>query len=157
MSGTTIFSVLSRTFALPLVFACLVPLVSCDSGITPSGVPQPGAPGPGSPTVALGVSARCFGPFRPGEQVSLACVVFVQEATGPASTGIGVHADLSQFGGPADALPVKCPACGDPLTYDLDLRVPADMAPGAKVFAIWATDAQGRRADGSASIEIAAR
>ena len=50
----------------------------------------------------------------------------------------------------------RCPACGGPpWTFDLDLRVPADMATGVKTFAIWATDAEGNLASTTAAIEIA--
>jgi hypothetical protein len=43
------------------------------------------------------------------------------------------------------------------VTFDIDLRIPADMAPGVKTFPVWATDADGRRADTTAAIEIVAR
>ena len=111
---------------------------------------------PTSPTPAptrVIVSTRCFGPFQPGQYVPLACAVFVEDRS------FRVSADLSIFGGKSDASGFPaCPACGGPpWTVDLDLRVPADMAPGVKTFAVWATDPEGHRADTTASIEIAAR
>ena len=52
----------------------------------------------------------------------------------------------------------KCPACGGPpWTYDIDLRVPADMTPGAKTFPVWVIDGEGHRADTTATIEIVRR
>jgi hypothetical protein len=51
-----------------------------------------------------------------------------------------------------------CPACGaPPSTFDLAVRVPANMAPGVKIIPIWASDAQGHRTNGTALIEIVAR
>jgi hypothetical protein len=113
---------------------------------------------PDRPSSRLGVSARCFGPFRPGDYASPGCVVIVQEATDPTSTGVAAFADLRMFGGRAEHGLPECPACGaPPRTFGMDLHVPADMTPGIKTFPVWATDAQGRRGDATASIEILAR
>jgi hypothetical protein len=116
----------------------------------------PTSPGP-LPT-PLTVSTRCLGPFRPGAYVPLACFVLVEDGAHPASTATRAFADLRMFGGLERSGIVMCPACGfPPRVFDLDLRVPADMPPGVKTFAVWATDAQGRRADTTASIEVVAR
>lgn len=148
-----------RVIAIALFGASLSSFASCRSETAPSATPQSSTPAAGvnAGTAALGVSSKCFGPFQPGDHATLACVVFVQEATGPASTNVSVYADLSQFGGPANVPTTKCPACGDPPTYDVELRVPAAMAPGVKTFPVWAVDTEGRRADGNASIEITGR
>lgn len=117
----------------------------------------PTAPGPAA--TPLKISAVCRGgPYQAGQYVPLACTILVDEATNPASTGTTAFADTQLFNGSRESSLPACPACGaPPRTFDLDLRVPADLAPGVKTFAVWATDAQGRRADSTASIEIAAR
>jgi hypothetical protein len=110
-----------------------------------------------SPT-PLVVTTKCFGPFRPGEYYGLACVVQVWEGASPRSTGLRAFADLRVFGRGAEAGIITCAACGGPpITFDLDLRIPANMSPGAKTFAVWATDDQGRRTDGTATLEVIPR
>ena len=137
--------------------AAIAFVVSCGKPSGPS-VSSPAAI-PTSPTPSqLSVSTRCFGPLRTGAYYGLACVAEVSETTPPRITTYGVQADLRIFGGPADVRFPQCPACGGaPVTFDIDLRIPADMAPGVKTFPVWATDADGRRADTTAAIEIVAR
>src|SRR5262249_57118152 len=80
--------------------------------------------------------------------------VFVQET--PNNPTVGVYADRSMFGDGAQSGVVKCSACGGPpWTFDLDLRIPANMTPGVKTFAVWAIYADGSRAETTASIELA--
>jgi hypothetical protein len=99
-----------------------------------------------------------LGPFRPGDYAPLGCFLFVQDATGPTSTNISAFADLRAFRGPAELTIPRCQACGGPpWTFDLDFQVPSDMTLGVKTVPIWATDAQQRRADTTASIEIVSR
>jgi len=99
------------------------------------------------PPAPLQISVICYGPYRPGDIA--AC--FIETTRGP-------FADLSTFGGPAEYSIPPCPACGGPpWTYDLPVRVPADMTPGVKTIAIWATDAQGHRVNATASIGIVSR
>ena len=143
-----------RGWWAPLLGAAIAVLGSCGTG--PSGnsqqTPLPASPGPGS--TSLSVAAKCLGPFHPGEYAGLACVVFVQDAANNPTNG--VYADRSIFGGAAQSGVVKCPACGGPpWTFDLDLRIPPNMTPGVKTFAVWATYADGSRTETTASIEIA--
>lgn len=110
---------------------------------------------PNSGPTPMRVSARCGGPFRAGDYVPLACVVLVEPGASPSSSGIRAFADLRMFGGPADSGIVRCPACGlPPYVFDLDVRIPSDMSPGEKTFAVWATDAQGRRAETTATFQV---
>ena len=143
--------------SVAIVAAATAFVVSCEnrSGPAPSNpTPVPTSPAPS----ALSVSTKCFGPFRPGSYYGLACVAAVSETTPPPLYTYGVHADLRVFGGSADVRFPQCPACGGPpWTFDIDLRIPADMPPGVRTFPVWATDADGRRADTTASIEIVAR
>lgn len=90
---------------------------------------------------------------------ALACLVLVEDTTHPPVNRFTARADLRVFGGSADAVFPRCPACGGPpWTFDLDLRVPADMTPGVKTFDVWVTDPEGnRRAATTAAVEIAAR
>jgi hypothetical protein len=138
----------------------LVAVASCGST---SGAP-PTSPDPvvnrPAPDVStpLQATTKCWGPFRPGERVPLACVVLVTPATGPGSTNIRAFADLSAFGliyGTTWEL-IQCPACGSP-TFDMDLHIPDGMPPGPKTFPVWATDGQGRRADTTGTLEIRSR
>jgi hypothetical protein len=99
------------------------------------------------------MNATCFGPFKTGEYVPLACSFTVRPATAPASTNIRVFADLSIVGMKSPWEIGRCPACGEP-TFDLDLDLPKDTAPGRKVFSVWAVDAQGRRGDALASFDV---
>src|SRR4051812_29574239 len=132
----------------------------CGTASAPSSI----APPPAATLTAvagatpLGVMTKCLGPFRPGDYVPLACFVFVQDGTAPGSTHVGAFADLRIFGGSAPPPPRRCPAGGGPpSTLEGASHFPADMSPGLKTFPIWATDAQGRRADTTATIEIVAR
>ena len=145
-----------------MIGAAIALLGSCGRAPAPSStsqqVPIPTSPTPTPTPTPLGMSTKCLGPFRPGDYSALACFLFVQDATGPTSTNISTFADLRMFGGPAELAIPKCPACGGPpWTFDLDVHVPADISPGVKTFPIWATDAQGRRTDTTASIEIVSR
>lgn len=115
--------------------------------ITPNAGPTP-----------MTISTRCGGPFRPGDYVPLACFVSVEPGASPSSSGVRAFADLRIFGGRADAGIVACTACGPPpYVFDLDVRIPSDISPGEKTFAVWATDAQGRRADTTATFHVTPR
>ena len=133
--------------------------LSCaDRPVTPispdSVTVQPTSP----PAVTLTVSARCLGPFRPADYAPLACLVVAEDPTNAGRNNFQAFADLRLFGGSAASAIAPCPACGSPgKTFDLDLHVPAAMSPGSKTFAIWATDANGRRAETSAVLDIVAR
>ena len=155
---TLIFALTSarRASAAALV-AALAGVVSCGTSAPPAASSP--SPVPASPPLSqITVSTRCFGPLRTGTYSGLACVAEVSETGAPRPTTYGVQGDLRIFGGPAELRFPKCPACGGPpWTFDIDLRIPADMAPGVKTFPVWATDADGRRADTTASIEIVAR
>ena len=142
----------------PLAGAVIALFASCGKAQTPSSTsPEaPILPSPIPTPTPLSLSSRCVGTLRPGEYAALACIVEVQEATGPPSTNIRAFADERVFGRSALAGIPMCPACGGP-TFDLDLNVPVDITPGVKTFPIWATDAQGRRADTTASIQIVSR
>ena len=114
---------------------------------------------PTSPTPSqLTVSTRCSGSFRNGVYYPLACLAEVSDTNSTFNAAYSVKADLRIFGGPAEVIFPKCPACGGPpWTFDIDLRIPADMTPGVKTFPIWVTDAvNGRRADTTAAVEIVA-
>ena len=106
------------------------------------------------PAARMTVTAKC-GAVRAGEYAPLACVLLVTPATRPASPGVRAFADLSMFGGQSQTHVAMCVACGGPpITFDMDLRVPANVTPGVKTFAIWTTDAEGRRAEATATLEI---
>ena len=137
-------------------------LPSCGGGSGPS-ASMPAVPTvPGPVSSRLSISARCE-PVAAGAYSGLACVATVSDTNAPSNYSYRVQADLRFFGGPAEAptssfgFP-KCPACGGPpWAYDIDLRVPADMTPGVKTFAVWVNDGEGHRADTTAAIEIVAR
>jgi hypothetical protein len=138
----------------------VIPLLA--ASVACGGSAPPASPTP-APTVTVPVptpitiSTRCFGPFHPGDYV-LACFVSVEEAASPPSSGVRAFADLRMFGGRAESGIVECVACGPPpRVFDMDVHIPADMPPGAKTFAVWATDAQGRRADTTATFQVTAR
>jgi hypothetical protein len=142
-----------------LAFAMGV-VVSCGGHSGPS-ASTPAAP-PTAPTPSssqLGISVGC-GPLRTGTYYGLACIAMVSDTNAPSNYSYRVQADLRIFGGSAEAPPFgfpKCPACGGPpWTYDMDLRVPADMTPGVKTFAVWVIDGEGHRADTTATVEIVA-
>jgi hypothetical protein len=121
--------------------------VSCGSAAQPASPTQARTP--------ISISTRCFGPFHPGDIASAACFVDVQ---GGASPSVRAFADLRMFRGRAESELVECPACGPPpWQFDVDVRIPPDMSPGPKTFHVWATDAQGRRADTTATFEVTAR
>lgn len=104
-----------------------------------------GAPTPGP----LGISGGGCGRVRPGDLAF--CFLFVQ------GTDRAPLADRSAFGGSTADYISRCPACGSgPVDYyyDLDVRVPLDMAPGVKPVPVWVTDGQGHRADAIWFIEI---
>jgi hypothetical protein len=94
-----------------------------------------------------------------GSYAPLACIVFVDREPhrAPPSTSLQVFADLRIFGR-GERWPLgRCIACGSPPeTFELDLQIPPDMAPGVKTFTVWATDAEGRFKTVSASLEVRA-
>ena len=145
--------------AAVVLVATIAFVVSCGKPSGPSvshSMTTPTSPTP-SPS-RLSVSTRCAGPFHPGQYVPLACFVFVEDVTHPTSDSFSVRADLRIFGGPAEVIFPRCPACGGPpWTFDLDLNIRPDATPGVKTFPVWATDADGRRADTTAAIEIVVR
>jgi hypothetical protein len=137
--------------------AAAMPLLGSCANRPASSSSQPALPTSPGPTLSqLSVSTKCLGPFRPGDYAGLACVAFVSDTRQRAADTLDVRADLRIFGGHAEQALPKCPACGDPPTFDLDLHVPADITPGVKTFAVWVTDAQGR-ADTTATVEIVPR
>jgi hypothetical protein len=131
-------------------------VVSCGKPPGPSvsnSVAIPTGPTPSQ----LSISTRCFGPFRTGAYYGLACVAEVSDTNPPRIATYAVQADLRVFGAPAEVGFPRCPACGGPpWTFDIDLHVPADMTPGTKTFLVWVTDAEGRRAETTAAVEIVA-
>ena len=138
------------------VIACAI-VASCGKPSGPS-VTIPLAT-PTSPTLSqLIVSTRCSGSLRNGAYYPVACLVEVSDTDVASNAAYSVKADLRIFGGPAEVIFPKCPACGGPpWTFDIDLRIPADMTPGVKTFPVWVTDAvNGRRADTTAVVEIVA-
>ena len=147
--------------AAVVLVAAIAFAVSCGKPSGPSvSSPVTTPTTPTSPTPSpsqLSVSTRCAGPFHPGQYV-LACFVFVEDVTHPARNSFSVRADLRIFGGPADVIFPQCPACGGPpWTFDLDLNIRPDVTPGVKTFLVWATDADGSRAETTAAVEIVAR
>ena len=141
--------------------AAVVFVVSCGGPAAPSVVnpaPIPAGPTPPAPFSQLSVTTRCFGPLRPGTYYGLACVAEVSETAPPQVPVYRVRADLRIFGGPEELAFPQCPACGGPpWAFDIDLRIPSDMAPGVKSFPVWVTDAEGHKAETTASVEIVAR
>lgn len=113
------------------------------------------------PPSQLRISTRCLGPVHPGQDVPVACFVSVEDVNYPEDQLFYVWADLRVFGAPAEVEASRaCSGCsGPPWTYNFGLRVPANMTPGVKTFAVWATGAGAKEhmADTTASIEIAAR
>ena len=150
---------MTRGIAAGLAVVMTIGGLSCaERPVTPiapdSVIAQPTSP----PAVMLTVSARCLGPFRPADYAPLACLVAVADPTNAGRNNFQAFADLRLFGGTAASAIAPCPACGSPgKTFDLDLHVPAAMTPGSKTFAIWATDANGQRAETSAVLDIVAR
>jgi hypothetical protein len=138
------------------VIPLLAASVSCRGAAAPLAGPTPAPTTTVSVPTSITVSTRCFGPFHPGDYVPLACVVEVVEGASPPSADLHAFADLRMFGGLAQSGIVECPACGGWI-FDLDLHIPPDMSPGEKTFAVWATDAEGRRADTTATFQVTAR
>jgi hypothetical protein len=151
---------------LVAVFACvlLATVIGCqrtagpvDSAVTaPTALPSPPPP----PVGTLSVTPVCFGPFRPGSYAPLACVILVdaEPATRPLNSTPRAFVDLRVFGLAESWEVGKCVACGfPPVTFDMDLRIPAETPAGVKTFRVWATDAEGRSGMASATIEISAR
>jgi hypothetical protein len=137
----------------------LIPLLA--ASVSCGGAAQPASPTPATPSTTtpaptpISISARCFGPFHPGDIAPAACFVDVE---GGASPSVRAFADLRMFRGHAESELVECPACGPPpWEFDVDVHIPSDMSPGPKTFNVWATDAQGRRADTTATFEVTAR
>jgi hypothetical protein len=106
-----------------------------------------------APTPIL-VDSKCSGPYRPGDLGF--CVVRTVEGASPLSSDLRAFGDLRLFGGSAQRGIPPCTGCGGN-TYDLDVRIPADMSPGVKTFPVWVTDAQGRRTDATATLEVIPR
>jgi hypothetical protein len=102
-----------------------------------------------------------MGPAHPGQDLPVACIVSVQDVNYPQEGSFDVWADLRIFGQPAEVQAIRaCSGCsGPPWTYNLALHVPANMTPGVKTFAVWATNASAKehRADTTASLEIVAQ
>jgi len=122
-------------------------------GSAPPALAQPNAPTPLPAPIMIWT--RCFGPFHPGDTAPAACFV---DVGGAASPPVRAFADLRAFGGRAEAALVQCPACGPPpWEFDLDVRIPADMPAGPQVVPVWMTDAQGRRADTTAVVQVTVR
>lgn len=120
---------------------------SC-GGSAPAASVAPNAPTPLPASIVM--SANCPKPVHPGETAPAACIIGV---SGGVSRPVAGAADLRQFGGPAEARLVPCPACGN-IELDLDVRVPADMPPGTVTVPVWVTDANGLRADTTAVIRV---
>jgi hypothetical protein len=103
----------------------------------------------------LSISSVWCGRFAAGTYAPLACAVFVsQPADPPYSTGLTVVADLRAFGRSQQSGVSKCPACGVPIEFDLDLNVPADMPAGTVPITFTASDAQGRTATATGHLEV---
>ena len=103
-----------------------------------------------APTLIV-VDSKCAGPYHPGDLGF--CVVLFVEGASPLSTGVRAFADLHLFGRSAAVGIPPCTGCGGG-TFDLDVRIPADMSPGVKTFPVWVTDAQGRRTDATVTLEV---
>jgi hypothetical protein len=131
------------------LIACLAASVACGDGARASG-PAPTQPSPLS--IAITMSARCPAPVYPGETANAACFVDID---GGAATPVSALADLRQFGGAAAVRLVPCPACGG-IRFDMEVHVPADMPLGPRTIPVWAIDADGRRIDAAAVLQIAA-
>ena len=134
----------------------LMLLLAASASCGGSAPPAPAGPtGPTPLPAPIMMSTRCFGPFHPGDTAPAACFVDVD---GGVSPPVRAFADLRAFGGRADSVLVQCPACGPPpWEFDLDVRIPADMPLGLQRVPVWVTDAQGRRADTTAVIQVTAR
>jgi hypothetical protein len=144
--------------AAALFAAAIALVVSCGKPSGPSASNPVTAPTSPSPSASqLSVSTRCFGPFRPGTYYGLACVAEVSETLPPRLATYRLLADLRILGGPAEVTFPACPACGGRPTFDIDLRIPSEMTPGVKSIPVWVTDADGRRAETTAAVEIVAR
>jgi hypothetical protein len=105
-----------------------------------------------SPRPVSITSAWC-GQARAGTYDTLACIVVVQGASNPTSTGYFVSADLRAFGLSAQFRFSRCPACGQE-EWDLDFHIPPGMAPGVVPIAITFADAQGRMATTTAYFTV---
>ncbi len=104
---------------------------------------------------ALAIQSASCGNAAAGTYDALACSVVIWEGTSPFSTNIQAFADLSGFGlSNKDALS-QCPACGQ-TEFDMDLHVPAGMAPGIVPITFLVTDAQGRTATAVANFQVLA-
>jgi hypothetical protein len=102
---------------------------------------------------ALLASSWC-GQATAGAYAPLACAVWLTTPTDPPySTGLNVVADLRAFGKSERWGVAKCYGCGVN-EFDLDLHVPADMAAGGVPITFTASDAQGRTATTTASLQI---
>lgn len=132
----------------------LMCLLSGTASCGDSAPPAPATPtGPTPLQAPILMSARCPKPVHPADTAPAACFVGVE---GGVTKPVGASADLRAFGGAAEAPLVACWACGA-IEFDLDVRVPADMALGVHRVPVWAIDANGRRADAIALLEVTAR
>lgn len=136
--------------------AGLMLLIAASASCGGSAPPAPAGPtGPTPFPAAIMMSTRCLGPFHPGDTAPAACFVDVD---GGVSPPVRAFADLRAFGGRAEAELVRCPACGaPPFSFDMDVRIPADMPLGPQTVPVWVTDANGRRADTTAVLQVTAR
>jgi hypothetical protein len=111
------------------------------------------------PPSQLKVSTKCFGPVHPGQDLSTACLVWVEDVNYPQERRFDVWADLRIFGQPAESQALEaCPGCSGPPGYNITLHVPAGITRGVKTFAVWAgplyAGPNTHGADATASIEI---
>jgi hypothetical protein len=103
----------------------------------------------------ISIASVWCGRFQAGTYAPLACAVFVSQPTDPPySTGLTVVADLRPFGMSQRVGVGKCPACGVPIEFDLDLNLPADMPAGTIPITFTASDAQGRTATATGHLEV---
>jgi hypothetical protein len=129
-------------------------LVACGGGGGSSPASTPTQPTTSPAPAPLSIISVGCGRVHPGEYAGLACIAEISDTDAQAHS-LDVRADMSIFGRSANAGFTQCPACGGPpWTYDLDVRIPADMTPGVKTFAVWATDSDGHRTDTTASMEV---
>jgi hypothetical protein len=99
------------------------------------------------------IRTTCIGPVRAGDL--LTCFVAVDPGTNPASTELEAFVDGRQIGGGERFVIGRCPACGyPPATFDLGVRVPAQLSPGLKTLVFFATDKEGRTATITDTIEV---
>jgi hypothetical protein len=119
-------------------------------------------PSPASVTIVqtpyssvLRIGSVWCGPFNAGTYAPLACAVWVNTpADPPFSSGLRVTADLRAFGKSESWGVSRCPACGWPIQFDLDLHIPADMPAGTVAIPFTASDDQGRTAIATGNLTV---